>query len=439
MNENAHADTLRERARAARSLAEHGDMLGAERAFADLLRDAPDDLDALNFLAICAHGRQRPDEAFRLLEHARAVHPRDAATLTNLGVLYLEQRRLDEACDALRASLDSAPDSHITRLRLAEAVEAGGRPGDALPIYFGAIVTAQNRGQWISDETTPPGLRSSVLRAVRYVAEGRRRLFGALLTPLRERFGGAALARVERCVAAFLGELQVAYPQAQQRPKFLYFPDLPSERFLARDLFPWYADFEANASAIRDEMLHVLGEDRGFEPFLGHVADQTQLQDYLRGDRGTPAWNAFFFYRHGVRNDENAQRCPRTAALLDAAPLCRIRGHAPEACFSVLTPGSHLLPHHGVTNTRVVTHVPLVVPEDCALVVGGEVRAWREGECFSFDDTFLHEAWNRSAHTRVVMLMDAWNPHLTEAERFAVTDLIGAIGDFNRAARIGAH
>ena len=52
----------------------------------------------------------------------------------------------------------------------------------------------------------------------------------------------------------------------------------------------------------------------------------------------------------------------------------------------------------------------------------------------SFDDTFLHEAWNRSTRTRVVMLMDTWNPHMSEAEKIATGELVAAIGDFNRAA-----
>ena len=114
----------------------------------------------------------------------------------------------------------------------------------------------------------------------------------------------------------------------------------------------------------------------------------------------------------------------------------RIREHAPEVCFSVLTPGTHILPHRGVTNVRLVTHLPLIVPENCVLTVGGEARAWREGECFTFDDTYEHEAWNRGASTRVVMLMDCWNPHLSEIERVGVSLLVGAIGDFNHAAGI---
>ena len=421
---------------AAHALADQGRTLEAERAFAELLRDVPDDADALNFLAVCAHGRGRTDEALDLLARARKAHPDDATTLTNLGVLYREQNRLDEARAALTQSVRIAPDLSIARVRLGEVLESLGRVGEALPMYFGAIMAAQGRGQWLSDATTAPALRPLVLHAMRAVGKGRRALFSALLNPLREHHGGAALARVEKSLAIYLGDLPPNYPDPRQRPKFLYFPDLPTAPFFARDLFPWYADLEAQTAAIREEMLAVLAADQGFEPFLGHVDDRQRVQDLLRGEHAAPSWNAFFFYRHGVHNEANALRCPRTAAALAAAPLCHVREHAPEVCFSVLTPGSHILPHCGVTNTRVVTHLALVVPDHCALVVGGESRTWQEGACFSFDDTFEHEAYNRSVDTRVVMLLDAWNPHLSDIECIAIAELIGGIGDFNRAAGV---
>jgi aspartate beta-hydroxylase len=49
-----------------------------------------------------------------------------------------------------------------------------------------------------------------------------------------------------------------------------------------------------------------------------------------------------------------------------------------------------------------------------------------------FDDTYEHEAWNRSQQTRVVMIFDVWHPLLTEVERLAVADLVAAIGDFRK-------
>jgi aspartate beta-hydroxylase len=74
--------------------------------------------------------------------------------------------------------------------------------------------------------------------------------------------------------------------------------------------------------------------------------------------------------------------------------------------------------------------LPLIVPEDCALNVGGEIHEWREGRIVVFDDTYEHEAWNRSRSTRVVLIFDVWNPYLSDAERAAVTDVVAAIGDF---------
>jgi aspartate beta-hydroxylase len=424
-----------DRRTAALALVAQGRVAEAERAFADLLRDLPEDADALNFLAICAHGRGRADEALELLARARAAHPEDSTTLTNLGVLQRELGRLDEAQAALTEALRAAPRLYVARLHLGEVFEASGRLGQALPAYFGAIMHAQERGLWLDDATTDAPLRPLVKHAMRAVASGRRMLFASLLTPLRERYGDAALARVGRGLAIYLGELPPGYPDPRQRPKFFYVPDLPTTAVFARELFPWYDALEAQTATVRDEMRAVLAADSGFEPFLGHFDDETPLAEHLRNERGKPAWDAFFFHRHGVRNDANAARCPRTAALLDTLPLCRVREHSPEVCFSVLTAGSHILPHHGVTNTRVVTHLPLVVPDgDLALSVAGELLRWQEGRCFSFDDTFEHEAWNRSDGTRVVMLLDAWNPHLTEIEREAVTALIGGIGDFNRAA-----
>ncbi|MGH8600523.1 MAG: aspartyl/asparaginyl beta-hydroxylase domain-containing protein, partial [Burkholderiales bacterium] len=70
--------------------------------------------------------------------------------------------------------------------------------------------------------------------------------------------------------------------------------------------------------------------------------------------------------------------------------------------------------------------------------VGGIEHAWKEGHCATFDDTFEHEAWNRSDKVRAVMILDAWHPDLTQPEREAIALLVGSISDFNRAAGVEA-
>jgi aspartate beta-hydroxylase len=187
---------------------------------------------------------------------------------------------------------------------------------------------------------------------------------------------------------------------------------------------------EDQTAAIREELRLLLGSATGRERVF--QKDDVERQN-LRGTDSEPSWTGYYFYRHGVRRDQNCDACPVTAAALDAVPLCRVDNHAPEVLFSVFTAGTHLLPHRGVTNTRVVGHLPLIVPDNCALNVGGNLHAWREGEIVVFDDTYEHEAWNRSQDLRVVLIFDLWNPYLTEAERSAVAELVQTIEGMQRS------
>ena len=115
--------------------------------------------------------------------------------------------------------------------------------------------------------------------------------------------------------------------------------------------------------------------------------------------------------------EANAVRCPETLKVLAAVPQPEMRGRTPSAMFSLLQPKTRIPPHTGVTNARLVAHLPLIVPEGCGFRVGGETRPWIEGKPFAFDDTIEPEAWTDSDHLRSVLIFDVWNPHLTERER----------------------
>jgi aspartyl/asparaginyl beta-hydroxylase (cupin superfamily) len=275
-----------------------------------------------------------------------------------------------------------------------------------------------------------------VKHAVSYVNKGRRQLFRGAIEPLREKYGSAEMARVEGSLAIYFSDQPANIPDPRQKPKFLFFPGITSQPYYPRKHFPWLEALEAGTNVVRDELYDVLAQGQQLEAFLGHappLAGQGML--HSTGAREA-AWDAYFFYRHGERYDDHCARCPQTTVLLDTLPLVRIRDHAPETLFSILTSGSHILPHTGVTNTRLVTHLPLIVPPDCAIRVGGEEHIWQEGRCVTFDDTYEHEAWNRSEQTRVVLILDSWHPDLSEAERAAVTDLVEAIGDFNQSCAL---
>lgn len=319
------------------------------------------------------------------------------------------------------------------RLDLARAHESRHDHGRALLAYYRAIIEAQRSGRWLDAGSTDPDFLGRVAYAMRYVKAGRRRAFAAALAPVYERHGRAALERFDDCLAIQTGERRAAPPDPRQKPSLLYFPGLPAAPWYDRDRFPWFASLERETPHIRAELLAAMSHGGRSESVF---ASAEAGRRGLAGAAGAPAWNGFYFWRHGEPREANHALCPRTSATLESLPLVRIRGNAPEVMFSVLAPGTHILPHRGATNTRVVCHLPLVVPEGCAITVAGERREWRDGEAIAFDDTYEHEAWNRGSATRVVLIIDVWNPHLTAAERDAVAVLAETMGDFNKAAGI---
>jgi aspartate beta-hydroxylase len=420
----------------ARAGLRQGDLVAAERAYAQVLEADPEDLEALRQLANICLARGGMQRAVELLVVADRAHPGDALTLHQLGVARMRGGDIRGAVVDLRRGLEIAPGMFLARLRLGMLLDQLGEKYEALVNSFMAINAAQAQGRWLSDETTLPEFREAVKSAMQYVNAGRRHLFDAVFEPLRQRYGKSELVRVEQCLAIYLGEQIGRTPDPRQQPKFLYFPGVPSQPYYPRERFPWLAELEAKTAAIREELRSVLLQPQDLESFLQTDSPQ-DAADLLRSSGNhQPAWDAYFFHRHGERYDAHAARCPQTAALLDVLPLAHVREHSPETLYSVLRPGTHILPHRGVTNTRLVTHLPLIVPSDCALRVGGEVHEWQEGRCVTFDDTYEHEAWNRSAETRVVLILDTWNPDLSEAERAAVGDLVGAIGDFHLSCEI---
>jgi aspartate beta-hydroxylase len=218
--------------------------------------------------------------------------------------------------------------------------------------------------------------------------------------------------RVSECIDALLGK----QPVYVQRPTFLHVPRLPAIPFFDRSLTPWLETLENAACEIRAELQSLLEEGAtDFEPYIDLPSGQPKDQ-WANLNRSLD-WSAFFFWRHGKRDERNCARCPRTAAVLEEIPLARIPRRSPTALFSVLRPGTRIPPHTGVSNMRSVVHLPLIVPPECGFRVGAESRQWQEGAAWVFDDTIEHEAWNDSGAVRGILIADIWNPFINSVER----------------------
>jgi len=171
-------------------------------------------------------------------------------------------------------------------------------------------------------------------------------------------------------------------------------------RFSAREVFvpteqiAWVHRLESNWHVIRDEV----------DQLRSNYA-LPALMDVIPGERGFAdrGWKTFMFRYFGQSITQNCSFCPRTAALLEDIPGLL------SAKFSVLEPGSRIVPHHGIYAGVLRYHLGVVVPERadlCALRVDGQTRHWREGSSILFDDTRQHEAWNLADQDRVVLLCD---------------------------------
>lgn len=416
--------SLSDRLQVARDLARSGKLDAAVALYQELLPQVP--AEAGEFLGIYALRQGRWRDAVLLLEQAVQLSPDNPMLLENLGIAHLELDQTDKATPLFLRVLEHRPEFFVSRLYLGLAARRGGHASEALSQLYWALAQAQKRGFWLNEKTTQPWLLNRVLEASAFVRDYQ---MEQLLVPLKEAGNGtcaAPLDRVDAFVRSHLGVDPQKPSDPRQAPNKHYVPGLPSSPWFDTGLLPWTRRLEEMFPAILEEYQSLTGNSGVFESFLKFTSP-AQIPKHLGTSGAPPRWDAFFFYRHGVRNEENCRRCPRTAALLEELPLIRLPGLAPEICFSILTPGTHILPHRGDANLRSVVHLPLMVPPDCRLKVGGEERCWEPGRVLAFDDTYEHEAWNRSDQNRIVLLMDTWNPHLTQPEQHALTRVLAAM------------
>ncbi|WP_324809046.1 aspartyl/asparaginyl beta-hydroxylase domain-containing protein [Sphingomonas sp. LY29] len=214
-----------------------------------------------------------------------------------------------------------------------------------------------------------------------------------------------------------------------QQPSVLYVPYLLQRQYFERDEFEWAAALEDETTAIHDELAALLEADAEFRPYVEAEADRPR-KDFA-GLLDDPSWSAFYLWKDGALVEENAARCPRTVAALGIVPLSRIGSRTPSVLFSMLRPGAHIPPHHGMLNSRLICHLPLIVPAGCWLRVGNERREVEAGRMMIFDDSIEHEAKNESDQTRIILLFDIWRPELSEHERTGISAIFDAIDRFS--------
>lgn len=174
---------------------------------------------------------------------------------------------------------------------------------------------------------------------------------------------------------------------------------VPNDPVLDMRDFAWTQLLRDHWRAVRDEAIAVALKGRAAPSLATISPDHRAIAEVDK-------WRSFFLWGYGYRIDENADRCPATAALMGRIPGLN------SAFFSILAPGTHIPDHRGVTKGLITCHLGLIVPTDgdVRMRVHDRVVRWAEGETLVFDDTYHHEVWNETSGTRVVLLIQFARP-----------------------------
>jgi aspartate beta-hydroxylase len=382
---NVPLDSLSRRARAQAGVAalKAGHAAQARAIFEELIRSGPAEPALMIALSIACRDDGAPERAMALVDKVLAADGEQVRALLLKGEMLAAQR------DPRAASA-----FYLNALRLV---------GDA-PDVPAEIRVELDKARAFCDA-----------QAKRFDAALENELARAALSD------NARLARFSESVDILFGRKTI-YPQA---PRYYFFPGLPQKAFFERADFPFLDAIEAATPAIREELQGIMRADDAFEPYVKSDPNRpARVRDEMADN---PAWGAFYLWKDGKPVEENLARCPVTARALETIPLCSIPNRSPSVLFSRLLPGARIPPHNGLVNTRLICHLPLIVPPGCRFRVGNDTREWVEGRAWVFDDSIEHEAWNDSAHQRVILLFEIWRPELSEDEKRAVLALFAAI------------
>jgi aspartate beta-hydroxylase len=413
------------------------------------------EIDALEAAAVRAAQMGREEEATQLWGRILTIDPNHGRTLAALGQrafrggdmpsaraafqrivdndgsdaqqwihLALACRNLnDEPAEegAIRRALSVDPIDLVALILRADLLKRQGKTHDAARAY-GAVASVAP-----PMDRLRPEMRPAVSEALAYVEKYNRDFAAFLdqyLDPHLKRFAGENLKRFGDSLDMMVGRKK----RFDSKSEVYHYPGLAPIEFFDRASFPWLDPIEAATDEIRAEFLAILAAEEGFTPYIAYPPDVPHNQ--FAELNNSPRWSAFHLYKLGKLIEENAAKCPVTMKALEGAPLPDQPLRTPAAMFSLLKPKTRIPPHNGVTNVRLVTHLALIIPEDCGFRVGNDRRQWVPGRAWVFDDTIEHEAWNNSDKLRVVLIFDIWHPHLTESERAMVTALTAGVNEF---------
>jgi len=195
------------------------------------------------------------------------------------------------------------------------------------------------------------------------------------------------------------------------KPSYISYPNLCEEPFIKPFITGDIKEIEL-LKMIKIEVLNLLEQYKTL-PYVKNIQGVPSGFEHLIENQSWSSLDVFAGNQCLVKGAEKlVSILKNNFDLADCSPL------APEVMISVLKSKTHITPHYGTSNIKHTLHIPIIIPEgDLAIRVGGVLDKWKKDKCLVFDDSFVHEAWNNSNETRVVLIVDVWHNELTLSER----------------------
>lgn len=208
---------------------------------------------------------------------------------------------------------------------------------------------------------------------------------------------------------------------------FMYtFSKVPNTPFLTEDMFPELASLSKNWQTIRDEAIYLREHE--------HIQAAQQNNDAGFNSFFKSGWKRFYLKWYDASHPSASALCPKTFELLQKIPTIK------AAMFAELPSGATLNPHRDPYAGSIRYHLGLVTPnnDSCYIDVDGERYSWRDGETVLFDETFIHEAHNKTKENRIILFCDIERPMryrwAQAINRFLGSTLITAASSPNKSS-----
>ncbi|NOT65307.1 MAG: lipid A hydroxylase LpxO [Methylotenera sp.] len=180
---------------------------------------------------------------------------------------------------------------------------------------------------------------------------------------------------------------------------FMYaFSKVPTTPYLPLSLFPEMQPITDSWQIIREEALNMREQER--------IAASKNNNDAGFNSFFKTGWKRFYLKWYSAQHPSAIIYCPKTVAILNGIPSIK------AAMFAELPPGAKLNPHRDPYGGSLRYHLGLVTPNDdqCYINVDGVPYSWRDGECVMFDETYIHEAYNKTNVDRIILFCDVERP-----------------------------